>query len=179
MHGLCSQVIFALIAFASAASLYNGWYLRESYVQFMVFTGVMAFLLALFYSIVSCVEGLQRTFSGVLEVFVNVLWVIFWLAAAGSFAAYSGCKPRQISTTHFTKCDVFLASQAFAWLSWFLWIGSLIISIVEMRNGEGLTGGGYWGCSARCSCCRHCHLCTCRCVAQFAVQQFAHSVHRL
>jgi len=37
----------------------------------------MAFLLALFYSIVSCVEGLQRTFSGVLEVFVNVLWVIF------------------------------------------------------------------------------------------------------
>jgi magnesium-transporting ATPase (P-type) len=135
------QVIFALIAFASAASLYNGWYLRESYVQFMVFTGVMAFLLALFYSIVSCVEGLQRTFSGVLEVFVNVLWVIFWLAAAGSFAAYSGCKPRQISTTHFTKCDVFLASQAFAWLSWFLWIGSLIISIVEMRNGEGLTGG--------------------------------------
>lgn len=140
---LCLQIVFALIAFAAAASLYNGGV--ESYkvpkVQFMVFTGVMAFLLAIFYAIVSCVEGLKRTFSGVLEVMVNGLWCIFWLAAAASFAAYPDCKYVEADLRQVTRCDVFLASQAFAWLSWFLWIGSLLIAVIEMRRGEGLTGG--------------------------------------
>eukprot|EP00879_Flechtneria_rotunda_P010030 GHRR01010486.1.p1 GENE.GHRR01010486.1~~GHRR01010486.1.p1 ORF type:complete len:164 (+),score=32.30 GHRR01010486.1:217-708(+) len=135
------QVVFALIAFASAASLYNSYALRASYVQFMVFTGVTAFLLAIFYAIVTCVEGLKRTFSGVIEVLVNAIWVVFWLAAAGSFAAWAECRPSNVDTRTFTKCDVFLASEAFGWLSWFLWAGSLIISVVEMRRGEGLTGG--------------------------------------
>lgn len=135
------QIVFALIAFAAAASLYNSYDYKYSFVQFMVFTGVMGFLIAIFYAIVSCVEGLKRTFSGLLEVLVNVLWVIFWLAAAASFAAYQPCKIKDADTRQFTKCDVFLASQAFGWLSWFLWIGSLMISIIEMRNGEGLTGG--------------------------------------
>ncbi|KAF8065806.1 Fbxo31 [Scenedesmus sp. PABB004] len=135
------QIVFALISFASAASLYNGYTLRTSYVQFMVFTGVMAFLIAIFYAVVCCVEGLKRTFSGVVEVFVNALWVVFWLAAAGAFAAWAECKPRSIDVRTFTRCDVFLASEAFAWLSWFLWIGSFVISIIDMRRGEGLTGG--------------------------------------
>lgn len=136
------QIVFALIAFAAAASLYNGYDdYKVSFVQFMVFTGVMGFLIAIFYAIVSCVEGLKRTFSGLLEVMANTLWVIFWLAAAASFAAYQPCKIKDADYAKFTKCDVFLASQAFAWLSWFLWIGSLMISVIEMRNGEGLTGG--------------------------------------
>jgi hypothetical protein len=136
------QIVFALIAFAAAASLYNGTATyKVTEVQFMVFTGVMAFLLAIFYAIVSCVEGLKRTFSGVLEVMVNGLWCIFWLAAAASFAAYPKCKVGDADLKKFTRCDVFLASQAFAWLSWFLWLGSLLIAVIEMRRGEGLTGG--------------------------------------
>lgn len=136
------QIVFALIAFAAAASLYNGYEgYKVSFVQFMVFTGVMAFLISIFYAIVSCVEGLKRTFSGLIEVMVNTLWVIFWMAAAASFAAYQPCKIKDADLRMISKCDVFLASQAFAWLSWFLWIGSLWISIIEMRNGEGLTGG--------------------------------------
>lgn len=136
------QIVFALIAFAAAASLYNGYEdYKVSFVQFMVFTGVMGFLIAIFYAIVCCVEGLKRTFSGLLEVMANALWVIFWLAAAASFAAYQPCKIKDADYAKITKCDVFLASQAFAWLSWFLWIGSLMISVIEMRNGEGLTGG--------------------------------------
>lgn len=137
------QIVFALIAFAAAASLYNSYDYRFSFVQFMVFTGVMGFLIAIFYSIVCCVEGLKRTFSGVLEVMINALWVIFWLAAAASFAAYQPCKIKDADYRTVTKCDVFLASQAFAWLSWFLWIGSFIISVMEMRSGEGLTGGEF------------------------------------
>eukprot|EP00878_Enallax_costatus_P000829 GHUV01000955.1.p1 GENE.GHUV01000955.1~~GHUV01000955.1.p1 ORF type:complete len:157 (+),score=29.31 GHUV01000955.1:229-699(+) len=132
------EIIFALIAFASAASLYNSWTLRASYVQFMVFTGVVAFIIAIFYSAVSCAEGLQPTFSGTLiEVAVNAIWVIFWLAAAASFASYAPCSPKQVRTDKLSFCDVFLASEAFAWLSWFFWIASLIVSIIEMRRGSG------------------------------------------
>ena len=138
-HCCCRlQVVFALIAFAVAAWLNNNAVgIPYPQVRFMIFTGVTAFLLALFYSVVSCVEGLQRTFWGIIEVVINALWVIFWMAGAGSFAAYSGCKP---DIQAMNECDKLYASQAFAWLSWLLWIGSLVISVVDWRRGEGITG---------------------------------------
>jgi hypothetical protein len=106
----------------------------------MVFTGVLAFLLSIFYAIVCCVEGLKRTFSGLVEVLINGLWVIFWMAAAASFAAYQPCKIKDFDW-RYNRCDVFITAQAFAWLSWLLWIASLAISIIEMRRGEGFSGG--------------------------------------
>lgn len=120
----------------------------------MVFTGVMAFLIAIFYSAVSCAEGLQPTFSGTfIEVGVTAIWVIFWLAAAASFASYRACSPRQIKTTQLTFCDVFLASQAFAWLSWLLWIISLVIAVVEMRRGSGESSDdAVWLCASQVEC---------------------------
>lgn len=141
----CScKIVFALIAFAAAASLNQNWPSPDtsilSAVRFMVFTGVLAFLLAIFYAIVCCVEGLKRTFSGLVEVLINGLWVIFWMAAAASFAAYQPCKYKDFDA-RFTRCDVFITAQAFAWLSWLLWIASLAISIIEMRRGEGFSGG--------------------------------------
>lgn len=107
--------------------------------QFMVFTGVVAFLIAIFYSAVSCAEGLQPTFSGTLiEVAVNAIWVIFWLAAAASFASHADCSLKQVRVElKLSCCNVFLASEAFAWLSWFFWIASLVVSIIEMRRGSG------------------------------------------
>jgi predicted neutral ceramidase superfamily lipid hydrolase len=132
------EIVFALISFAAAASLFNSWALRAPYVQFMVFTGVMAFIIAIFFSAVSCTEGLQPTFSGTLiEVIINAIWVVFWLAAAGSFADHAPCSPRDVQTTAFTRCNTFLASEAFAWLSWLLWIASLVVAVVEMRRGSG------------------------------------------
>lgn len=150
LHLCVLQIIFALIAFAAAASLYNTHGYKYSFVQFMVFTGVMGFLIAIFYAIVHCVEGLRRTFSGVVEVFVSALWVIFWLAAAASFAAYMPCKYKDADMGDISKCDLFLASQAFGWLSWLLWMGSLLFAIIDMRQGEGLTGGGCTVVSSRC-----------------------------
>jgi hypothetical protein len=77
------------------------------------------------------------------EVAVNVLWVIFWMSAAGAYAAFEKCKPSQIDVLEpFAYCNAILASQAFAWMSWLLWIPSLAISVVDMRRGEGITGGG-------------------------------------
>ena len=144
---LLIQILFALIAFAASAWLLNnldysaGNWPAVSSLRFMVFTGVTACLIAIFSLVVSCVEGLQRTFSGLVEVVINALWALFWMAAAAAFASYWSCKPRGADFRVFTQCDQFLASQAFAWLSWFLWLGSLVISVVDMRRGEGITGG--------------------------------------
>lgn len=150
-----------------------------------VFTGVTAWIIAMFYAVVSCSEGLQRTFWGVVEVAVNAVWTVFWLAAAASYSSFKQCKPSQIDILEpFTECGGWLASEAFAWMrcarvrgggacrrvahacrlppagaaaradarmpppaprlaprSWLLWIPSLVISIVDMRRGEGVTGG--------------------------------------
>lgn len=102
-----------------------------------------AWLLAMFYAVVSCSEGLQRTFWGAVEVGVNAIWTVFWLAAAASYANFKSCKPSQIDIMEpFTECGGWLASEAFAWMSWLLWMPSLVISIIDMRRGEGITGGG-------------------------------------
>lgn len=102
-----------------------------------------AWLISMFYAVVSCSEGLQRTFWGAVEVLINTIWVVFWLAAGAAYAAFAPCKPSQIDTADvFTECNAFLASESFAWMSWLLWIPSLAISVVDMRRGEGITGGG-------------------------------------
>jgi hypothetical protein len=142
-----TQILFALIAFAASAWLLNnldystGNWPPVASLRFMVFTGVTAFLISIFYLVVSCVEGLQRTFWGLVEVVINALWALFWMAAAAAFASYWSCKPGNVDFSAFTQCDQFLASQAFAWLSWFMWLGSLVVSIIDMRRGEGITGG--------------------------------------
>lgn len=55
------QALFALIAFAASAYVQSKGHV-EPRINFMVFTGVTAWLLSMFYAIVSCSEGLQRTF---------------------------------------------------------------------------------------------------------------------
>jgi len=77
------------------------------------------------------------------EVGLNAVWTVFWVAAAGAYAASSDCRPSQVDVTEpFTECNAFLASQAFAWMVWLTWVPSLALSVVDMRRGEGMTGGG-------------------------------------
>lgn len=136
-----NKALFALVAFASAAYLQTKGF-RSPLVNFVVFTGVVGWLLAMLYAVVSCVEGLQRTFWGIVEVATSALWVVFWLAAAAALTADRRCKPSQLSTaTPFTECNAWLAATAFAWMSLLLWIPSLGMAVVEWRRGEGLGGG--------------------------------------
>ncbi|KAI8472670.1 MAG: membrane-associating domain-containing protein [Monoraphidium minutum] len=136
------HAVFALIAFAASAYVQSKGHV-EPRINFMVFVGVTAWLISMFYAIVSCSEGLQRTFWGAVEVGVNTVWVVFWLAAGAAYAAYAKCKPSQIDLdTPFAYCNAILASEAFAWMSFLLWVPSLALSVVDMRRGEGITGGG-------------------------------------
>jgi hypothetical protein len=116
-------------------------------VGFMIFTGLIAWLATAFYVAVQCQEKLQRIFSGLIETVFTGVWVIFWLAAAASFAAIHTCKPgTPMTPITMSPCNAVRASQAFGWLSFFLWIPSLAIAVVDLKNGEGMFGTrGYPG----------------------------------
>jgi hypothetical protein len=136
--------VLALVAFAASAYLQTKGH-HEPRINFMVFVGTTAWLVSMFYAVVSCSEGLQRTFWGIVEVGLNAVYVVFWMAAAAAYAAFAKCKPSAIdiyAEKPFNECNAFLASQAFAWMSWLLWIPSLAISVVDMRRGEGLNAPG-------------------------------------
>lgn len=135
------QALLALVAFAASAYLQTQGY-KWPNINFMVFTGVTGWLIAMLYTAVTCVEALQKVLMGIVEVVITAVWCIFWMAAAASFAAYAPCKsPTQLDTENpFSGCNAFLASQAFAWMSLLLWIASLAIAVVDTRRGEGITG---------------------------------------
>lgn len=63
----CIQAVLALVAFAASAYIQSKGE-GSPMINFMVFTGVTAWLLAMFYAAVSCVERLQRLFKGAVEV---------------------------------------------------------------------------------------------------------------
>ncbi|GBF94140.1 hypothetical protein Rsub_07127 [Raphidocelis subcapitata] len=136
------QAVLALVAFAGAAWLQTKGF-REPPINFMVFVGVTGWLISMLYAVVSCVEGLQRVLWGIVEAGLNALWVLFWMAGGAAFAADGRCKPSQLSLdTPFTECNAFLASEAFAWMSFLLWVPSLALAVVDWRRGEGLGQSG-------------------------------------
>ena len=134
-------MLLALVAFSAAAYLQTKGH-RAALINFCVFTGVTAWLIALLYAAVSCVEGLQRRMWGIVEVAITSLWAVFWLAAAAALTADGRCKPSQLSTdSPFADCNAFLAAEAFSWMSLLTWLPSLAMAVVEWRRGEGLGGG--------------------------------------
>jgi hypothetical protein len=140
------QALLSLIAFAAAAYVQTKGF-KEPHINFMVFVGVTGWLIAMFYAIVSCAEGLQRFFWGIVEVAVTGLWVLFWMAGSAAFAADQRCKIDDILDPFTSVCKTFVASEAFGWMSFLTWIPSLALAIVDWRRGEvwrlcGRQGGG-------------------------------------
>jgi ABC-type microcin C transport system permease subunit YejE len=131
-------VLFALIAFGTAARLSDHYSTKHSAVNFMIFTGFTGFLVAFWYLVVNFVERLQRIFSGLLEIVVNALYALWFLAAAAAIVDNSNfCKIR----SEFGKskeCDYIRASAAFGFMSWLLWMGHVVPAIFDMRAGVGL-----------------------------------------
>lgn len=136
------QVLFALIAFAASAYLQTKGE-RAPKINFMVFTGVTAWLISILYIVVSFREGLQRVFMGIVEVVVSSLWLLFFLAAAASYTAFAECRIKDVQLREFTECNAFLTSEATAWLSVLVWAPSVALAVIDLRNGEGLTGSRY------------------------------------
>eukprot|EP00887_Chlorella_sp_A99_P000873 scaffold5.g873.t1 len=125
-------MIFAIVAFATVAD-----YTGLSYINFMIFTGVTAMVICLFYMAIYF-TGVTAVRGGV-EFIIDVIWSIFWLSAAAALAA----KINSYSGTYFAADgnqyalsvpSDWKASDAFAWMSWILWMVSAVLSFRDMRN---------------------------------------------
>lgn len=92
-----------------------------------VFTGVTAWLLAAYYMFVSA-SGMHATIMlGVVELAINAVYCIFWLAAAAA-----------CSTNASWVGSTAQASIAFGYLSWVAWMPSIYLAFQDMRKGEGI-----------------------------------------
>lgn len=113
------EMICAIVAFATVVE-----YDSSSRIKFVMFTGITAFILALFF-MVAYVAGLGVA-RGIFSLIIDILWTIFWLAAAACASAVlaDGLESSKMKS-----------SVAFSWISWFLWIGSSIISFQDWRGG--------------------------------------------
>ncbi|PSC70881.1 MARVEL-like domain [Micractinium conductrix] len=113
------EMICAIVAFSTVVD-----YDSSSRIKFVMFTGITAFILALFF-MVAYMAGVGAA-RGIFSLVVDVLWTIFWLVAAGCVSSFLADVP---------DTSKLQASTAFSWISWFLWIGSTIISFQDWRGG--------------------------------------------
>lgn len=109
-------MIFAIVAFGCAAD-----YTGTSYINFIMFTGVTAFVLSLVFMVAYLCDATAVRGAG--ELVVDVIWSIFWLSAAAALSAKIGSSwPSALK-----------ASNAFSWMSWILWMISGVLSFLAMR----------------------------------------------
>ncbi|PRW44544.1 MARVEL-like domain [Chlorella sorokiniana] len=113
------ELITAIVAFSTVVD-----YDESSRIKFVMFTGITGFVLAFFF-MVFYVVGV-RAARGTISLVLDLIWTIFWLAAA---ACASAVLSDGLDTSRMK------ASVAFSWISFFLWIGSTIISFQDMRGG--------------------------------------------
>lgn len=113
------ELITSIVAFSTVVD-----YDASSRIKFVMFTGITGFVLALFF-MVAYIGGV-RAARGTISLVLDLLWTIFWLAAA---ACASSVLSDGLETSNMK------ASVAFSWISFFLWIGSSIVSFQDMRGG--------------------------------------------
>lgn len=80
------EIVFAIVAFSTAA---NSFATAVSPAGFMIFTGVVAFLLAAFFAFAYTRSSLNAKVVGKPELAINALWILFWFSASVAMAATS------------------------------------------------------------------------------------------
>lgn len=113
------ELITSIVAFSTVVD-----YDVLSRIQFVMFTGITGFILALFFMVLYILG--VRAARGIISLVIDIIWTIFWLSAA---ACASAVLSDGLETSKMK------ASVAFSWISFFLWIGSTIISIQDTRGG--------------------------------------------
>lgn len=134
------ELIFSIICFALVA---NGSGYDK--IDFTLFTGITTMLLCLVF-IGIYVAGMDESPTiDLFELIINVLWWIFWLAAAACLSSlvsdYNGINwgavpefiPRDVGGV---SGNDLRASCAFGWLTFFLWTASTVLSIMNTLKGR-------------------------------------------
>lgn len=132
--------MFALIA--DQASNIGGS--EGSKLDFAMFTGITAFLITLGFMILYLMDMQDNSVVTLTELVINVIWWIFWLAAA---ACLSDLVANSIGTSSKGQ-DEIAGSCACAWIAWASWTVSTYMSVREVMAGRGISSGGGAGPSA-------------------------------
>lgn len=129
------------MAFSAAGYLLNKG-ASGSQLGFMTFTGVTAWLLTTIFMAAFCLPSLGRVFSGKVELIINALYGLFWMAAS---AAVTAIRPNcEAFAFVANSCNASRTAEAFGWLSFLLWLVSIAVSVLEIKQGSstGTYGGG-------------------------------------
>lgn len=92
-----------------------------------IFTGVTAMVICLFFLAMYAFELGDNPTIMLIELIVNCLWWVFWLATAACLA----------SLVSSWSSDRINASCAFAWFTWAFWTGSTVISFRDVSARRG------------------------------------------
>lgn len=148
---LLLQIVFAFLTFACSCALVaaggRAFAANYSGLGFCVFVGLTTMILATILLPATRAryprfgDFFGNTVKGAaVELAINLVWCIFWLAAAACMsvvsdtseynwkllcAVYSGFGGIQ-------GCAIWSTIQAFAWMSWLLWALSLVIGLLHL-----------------------------------------------
>ncbi|PRW44363.1 ABC transporter ATP-binding [Chlorella sorokiniana] len=115
------EMITSIVAFAVVAE-WAGW----SKINYIIFTGVCGLVFALVFMVAYAAGA--KAIRGKVSAAIDGLLVLFWLIAAAVATS--------ILTVDDWSGSRIRSSVAFCWITFVLWIFSLVISIREMSGYE-------------------------------------------
>lgn len=141
------QIILALIAFGCAAALVRAVD-GTGGTGLTVFTGLTTIIICITFMVASCVKGcIERTSTQawvITEVVLASVWTVLWLTSAAMLSdnrwfcifLYS----IDSNGNYRSACNVWRSAEAFAWLSLFASIGSIVFPALKLCNKHGQQG---------------------------------------
>jgi len=102
-----------------------------------IFTGVTSMVICLVFLVLYFANLGDSPTIVLIELVINVIWWVFWLAAAAVMSSLvnDGQRPTWWSDGRIN------ASCAFSWLTWFAWTASTVMSFLATKNRSGPSGG--------------------------------------
>lgn len=104
-----------------------------SSVVVQIFTGVTSMVICLVFLVLYFANLGDSPTIVLIELVINVIWWIFWLAAAAVMSSL-------VNTWYYSNGRIG-ASCAFSWLTWFAWTVSTVMSFLATKNRSGPSGG--------------------------------------
>lgn len=68
---------------------------------------------------------------------VDAIWCVFWLACAAALSDIIGWYSGFWGSYHSSSKSRLQAATAFSWLTWFLFIGQVVLDVMDLRSGGG------------------------------------------
>ena len=103
----------------------------------MLFTGITSMIICIVFIVLYIIKADENPTVKLIELVINILWWIFWFAAAITISTALN----DLTGVESGIYSAFEASCAFAWITWILWTVSTVMSFLGTRSKAGPSGG--------------------------------------